>query len=92
MARIELDDGTEVFTSDEPVTKPEGKFSGMRAAARKRNARPNNGLTGRQKFESDTKRIVKGLWEYVSGDGDDFERARSMLGGGEPDVVLPDDD
>lgn len=94
MARIELEDGTEVFTADEPVTKPQGKFSAMRASARKRKA-PDDGLTGRQRFERDIKKIVKGSWDYVSGDGDDFDRALRMLGDPDddaPPVVLPDDD
>jgi len=94
MARIELEDGTEVFTADEPVTAPAGKFGAMRAAARKRKD-PNDGLTGRQRFERDIKKIVKGSWDYVSGDGDDFDRALGMLRGPDEDAsgfVLPDDD
>jgi hypothetical protein len=95
MARIEFEDGTEVFTADEPVTAPSGKFGAMRAAARKRKA-PNDGLTGRQRFERDIKKIVKGSWDYVSGDGDDFDRALGMLRGPDDEeasgFVLPDDD
>ncbi len=94
MARIEQPDGSEVFTTDEPTTKPAGKFGAMRASARKRKA-PQDGLTGRQRFERDIKKIVRGSWDYVSGDGDDFDRALGMLRDPDddvPPVVLPDDD
>lgn len=45
------------------------------------------GLSGRQNLESQAKRIGKGVWDYITGDGDDLERLKGLL----PDDAESDD-
>ncbi len=95
MSRIEFDDGSEVFTRDEVPTKPEKRDRLHEMLRRRRHelVAKTEGLTTRQRTESALKRIVKGMWNYASGDGDDFDRALRMIDGEpEPETVLPDDD
>jgi hypothetical protein len=102
--RIRYPDGTEVFTSDDDVAgevPPEPECKNRLEDVLRRERRAMAELKGRrtmrQRTESALKRIVKGMWDYASGDGDDFDRALRMAGAvqGEeetPPVVLPDDE
>lgn len=94
MTRIRYDDGTEVFSTDERPTKPDRRKDPYGDAMRRRKPfAKTEGMTGRQRTESALKRIVRGMWDYASGGGDDFDRALRMIDGEpEPETVLPDDD
>lgn len=96
MARIEQPDGSEVFTPDEPETVPERKFSAF-GSIRARKKRRKDGLTERQRLEQGIGKILRTGYDYISGEGDDADRALKMLGlkdddAPEPRVIDPDFD
>lgn len=43
------------------------------------------GLSGRQNLESQAKRIGRGVWDYITGEGDDIERLKNLIPDDESD-------
>lgn len=75
MARIELEDGTEVLV-EEPERLPLGERARRNGPIFARRTKE----TGRQRLERGVKTIAKKTIEYVTGEGDDTDRALRMMG------------
>jgi len=84
MARIELDDGTEVLTP-EPERMPLGERARRNGPMFARRTKE----TGRQRVERGVKTIFRKGIEYVTGEGDDTDRALRMMGLKEEPPISP---